>query len=258
MTTMRPLARISILFALALVPVALWAQPASACPVATQVRTFVLGATDSHVYVMEVEQHRDGDFESGRDWHEVTPSLVALEFGDDGTVSARGVVHVGTTEKLEGGTERDWLLDTWDRYAERAATMSGFVAASITARRKCDYLSACGAYSMVAGGIRDGGGTTRALSITDSFAGGSAPVGDFSGWGIDELETLEVDGRTYARVTVGVGHDMDPCTVLADPTGCAAMRSDREVASPGSLRDAVEHKRALHHGREWDVLLLLR
>lgn len=250
--------RILIAFAVVIIAAVSWVPPASACLVATQTRVFVLGGADARVLVLEIEQRRDGDFETGTEWHEVTPSLVAVEFGADGTVSARDVLYTGATETLKTGTERDWLRSTWDTYAARAAKVDGFVAASITARRKCDYLDTCGSYSMVAGGIRDKAGTTRAPSIIDSFAGASAPVTDFTGWGIDELETLDVNGRTLVSVTVGLGHDMDPCTVLADTTGCDAMRKDREVAVPSSIRDAVDHKRALHHGREWDILLLIR
>jgi hypothetical protein len=240
-----------------LLPVLLRPDSADACYVANQVRLIVLGGTDDVVLALELDQYRNGELETGKKWHFITPRLVALTVNSDGAVAKRRVLNTGTKTRLEDGEYDKWLRKTFDRTMKRAEKQKGFVPAKIIRRVDCMYLNECEEFALKGKGLRNPDDSVHAIGtpkVIEAVQGGV--ITEFDGWGIEALEFLQIGSRLFVQVTLGVGWDMDPCAHAADPN-CSDDRKPRESAIPETVRDGVSHKTALHHGTEWDAVVAL-
>ncbi len=204
---------------------------------------------------IELDQHRDGDIETRKEWHFFVPRLVSFQLTKGGgTLGGRKLLWEGKEKRLDDRQYNRWLLATFDRLAARAAKYSGFVPATIIRRVDCDFLNVCGDYKMVEKGISWRGKPAFAVQTPALHALDNGPTTDFSSKGIDEMEYLRIGKRRVLRITIGHGWDMNPCDHAAN--ACTDSRSTRASPVPKTLREGVRHKRGLHHGVEWDVLLL--
>ncbi|MCA9718553.1 MAG: hypothetical protein KC468_28035 [Myxococcales bacterium] len=236
-------------FALALA-LAAAPRPVAACLVAHQVRLVVLGGAGDSLLALELEQVRDGDLETGREWFSITPRLVAIELDASGTESTRAVLAGWPRARVDAGQADAWLERAYDSAMLAARSRPGFVPAIAGEQVECDYLARCDGYRVIASGLADPRGSAHRVTtptlLVDGFGG--AP-GDLRGHGIERVERVRVGARRLAVVTMGTGWDQDPCEHAAG--ACVDERAPRR-RQPGSLR----HRRGLHHGRDWDVLVL--
>jgi len=240
-----PLASAISLLALSFAP-----QDADACLSATAVRTVVLGGVGDDVIALELTQHRDGDME-GSEWFFMTASMVELSFDADGAMS-RSVLKAGKEVRVEAKAAKAWVQAAFDDHLAAARKKKGFVAAKLVKRVECDFLNQCGKAKLTGAGIKRGKRNVVKIATPDALTKHYDPVDDFAGWGIESLETLKVGKRKLLTVSLGVGHDMNPCDVAAG--ACTDTRKATTVKLKAK-RTTLAHKRGLHHGREFDVVV---
>lgn len=227
-----------------------------ACNHAIQVRRIALGASADVVHVLEVEVVRDSHFELPRsDWFYLTPRLVELSFSKG---AATRVVKKTWPEKTAKSSEhaRALLQDHVRDAIKQVQTRSGFEKTRLVARWDCDFLFECAPFKAVDTGLALAGGQVHPVRVPDRIAkevGAPTDVGVFPG-GIDVVDELRIGTRKFYSVTVGSGTDQDPCRSATETCTDPRKRHTKRIKDSDQVRN-LQHRRALHHGKEWDVIV---
>jgi hypothetical protein len=229
------------------------ASTASACLVATQVRRIVLGATGDIVHVLEVDVIRDGRLETGVEWFHLTPRRVTLTWVRG--VPKQVVQHTWPQRRANTPDEaRATLRKAFDRAIAQVENGAGFEKAVVTARWQCDFLRSCAPFTLEDKGLRQAN-MLHPVPAPDLIIKRTEYEGgvQLAKAGIEGVDAMRVGDRTLYAVTVGWGWDQDPCAHVAPP--CADRRTRTAQPVTPDPRAHITHRRGLHHGKEWDVIV---